>query len=116
MKSEPKRILLVEDNPGDIHLTSTAFAKIASREFELEPVESVWHALELLGERPFDSILLDLYLPDASGLDAVQKIHLAHPSIPIIVLTGFMDERLAPTALQMGAAGYFSKNEVDWEK
>jgi signal transduction histidine kinase len=66
-----------------------------------------------LAERKVDVILLDLGLPDAQGLEAVRRAHLAAPTIPLVVLTALDDESLAVEALQEGAQDYLIKGRID---
>ena len=70
-------------------------------------------AEKYLAEWKFDIILLDLGLPDASGLDAVRKAHAAAPHTPLVVLTGLDDESLAGQALQEGAQDYLIKGQIE---
>ncbi len=60
-----------------------------------------------------DCALLDLGLPDASGLDAVAQLRSHAPAIPLIVLTGLADEAAGVTAVQAGAQDYLLKGQVD---
>ena len=62
---------------------------------------------------PVDIILLDLGLPDAQGLGAVRRAHVAAPRIPLVVLTGLDDESLAAQALQEGAQDYLVKGQIE---
>jgi PleD family two-component response regulator len=58
-------------------------------------------------------ILLDLSLPDGSGLDTVVRICATNPHMPVIVLTGLEDDALSLTAVQAGAQDYLVKEQVD---
>ncbi|HXK19449.1 MAG TPA: EAL domain-containing protein, partial [Polyangiaceae bacterium] len=60
-----------------------------------------------------DVILLDLGLPDAQGLGAVRRAHAAAPKIPLVVLTGLDDDKIALQALQEGAQDYLVKGQLD---
>src|SRR6267143_1358518 len=67
----------------------------------------------LVEDNPGDARLLDLGLPDAQGLQAVQSIHRESPDLPIVVLTVLNDESLALEALQRGAQDYLVKGNID---
>jgi signal transduction histidine kinase len=54
-----------------------------------------------------------LGLPDAQGLEAIRRAHAAAPRIPLVVLTGLDDERLATQALQEGAQDYLIKGQIE---
>ncbi len=106
------KILLVEDNPGDARLLRENLADVTSVQFDLTHVEQLQHSLQLLQQTIFDVILLDLSLPDSSGLETLAQLRNEAPTIPILVLTGFDDERLAVRAVQNGAQDYCIKGQV----
>ena len=91
----PAELMLVEDNYGDILLTQEAFkaCKINNR---LHIARDGEEALRMLRKEPPygdqvtpDLILLDLNLPDGSGLDLLKKLTDAHLQTPVIVMTAF---------------------------
>ena len=115
--SAPVRILLAEDNPRHAQLlreamgeAGVAFAGAAP--YELNHVRSVAEALEHLAMGGLDLVLLDLSLPDGSGLDGLLRLRELHPDTPVIALTGQNDETLAAQALQSGAQDYLSKGRI----
>jgi diguanylate cyclase (GGDEF)-like protein len=104
------RVLLVEDNPGDVVLVREML-----REFrgpEMVSCSTLGEALDLLDGQQFDCILLDLSLPDTSGLHGVRHLGTAAPERPIIVLSGLSDEEVAVQAVQDGVQDYLVKGEV----
>lgn len=107
------RILLIEDNPGDIRFVEELLKEFDAHNCELSAVprlrDGISHAVEY---RP-DIILLDLSLPDSIGLDTFHKMFDAHPQIPIIILTGLKDEDLAINAIRSGAQDYLVKGKFD---
>jgi len=108
------KILLVEDNPGDLRLVQEAFRQIADLHSEIIHCETLTQALESLeGSKP-DVALIDLGLPDAQGLEAVRRIYSVAPSVPIVVLTVLNDESLGMQALKEGAQDYLIKTHIDW--
>jgi signal transduction histidine kinase len=58
-------------------------------------------------------VVLDLSLPDASGLGGLRRIRAADPTIPVLVLTGLRDDRLCSQALHDGAQDYLIKGDLD---
>jgi diguanylate cyclase (GGDEF)-like protein/PAS domain S-box-containing protein len=108
-----KTLLLVEDNPGDARLLREIFKDQGWGAAELTHVETMHAAEEYLAAHVVNIILLDLGLPDATGLDAVRRAHLAAPRVPLVVLTGLDDETLALQALQEGAQDYFVKGQIE---
>ena len=107
------RLLLVEDIPGDTRLLREMFNEQGSHNTELTHVECMSEAEKYLAEHAVDIILLDLGLPDAQGLEAIQRAHAAAPGVPLVVLTGLDDETMAVQALQQGAQDYLIKGQIE---
>ena len=112
MKTE-YRLLLIEDNPGDARLIQEFLKEKCI--FELELAERLSDGLELLSNKKFDAVLLDIALPDSSGIDTVHSVSKNCPKIPIIVLTGNEDEDFAIRTFQIGAQDYPVKGNFDSE-
>jgi signal transduction histidine kinase len=112
-KNAVKTLLLVEDNPGDARLLREMLAEQGSDHFALTHVACMSKAEEHLAGDEVDTILLDLGLPDAQGLEAVRRARAAAPGVPLVVLTGLDDESLAAQALQEGAQDYLIKGQID---
>ncbi len=109
----PIRILLIEDNPGDAHLIKVMLMEVGGEAFVLERVERLSQGLERLAEGGIDIVLLDLSLPDSQGLESFAKVHQASSRVPIIVLSGLNDEKMALEAVHGGAQDYLVKGQVD---
>jgi two-component system, cell cycle sensor histidine kinase and response regulator CckA len=107
------RLLLVEDNPGDARLVSEALSEITNYRLALEEVTSLKQASVALETNGFDGIILDLTLPDSTGIETLTQMRAASPETPIIVLTG-LDARsgLREKAEQFGAFEFVSKNDI----
>ncbi|HXO86854.1 MAG TPA: response regulator transcription factor [Gemmatimonadales bacterium] len=67
-----------------------------------------------LGEN-WDVVLLDLGLPDRHGLDVLRELHAARPQLPVLILTMFPEDQLALRVLELGAAGYLTKESAPEE-
>jgi len=109
----PIQILLVEDNSGDVRLIQEMLSETAVVRFSLEIANSLAAALERLRAGGIDVLLLDLVLPDSSGVSTFTSVHAQIPTLPIIVLTGFGDQSLALNVVQQGAQDYLVKGQVD---
>jgi PAS domain S-box-containing protein len=110
------RVLLVEDNPGDARLVEILLSEVDSPRFDITHVERLEEAIErLVGEEAdyFDVILLDLSLPDSSGLETVSKTRSAAPGTPMVVLSGQDDGETALHAVERGAQDYLVKGQED---
>jgi diguanylate cyclase (GGDEF)-like protein len=110
----PVRVLLVEDNPGDARLVEILLAE-AGTGFEVRHADTLAAAVEELDRSPSDVILLDLSLPDSSGLETVERVRMVAPEMPVVVLSGRDDEETALQALQGGAEDYLVKGRGDGE-
>ena len=106
-------ILLVEDDEEDRLLTSEMLAGQSRMQFTLEHAPDLATAGRLLAARHFDVVLLDLRLPDGTGLECIATVRLASPGVAIVVLTGFSDEEMAIAALEAGAQDYLLKGQGD---
>jgi diguanylate cyclase (GGDEF)-like protein/PAS domain S-box-containing protein len=107
------RILLVEDNAGDALLTSDMLAFSSAPHYEVTRVACLADARALLAVERFEAILLDLGLPDATGLDGVRAVRAAAPDAAIVVLSGLGSEAVAVEALAAGAQDYLVKGRAD---
>lgn len=81
-------------------------------EHTLTWVQSMAEALMELKANPHDVILVDLSLPDVSGMDTLKALNPKSAGIPIIVLSGYDDESISLQALRTGAQDYLVKGEV----
>jgi signal transduction histidine kinase len=109
----PIEILLVEDNLGDVRLIQAMLAETGAVPFSLEIAGSLAAALERLRAGGIDVLLLDLGLPDSTGVNTFASVHAQIPTLPIIVLTGFGDQSVALKVVQQGAQDYLVKGQVD---
>jgi signal transduction histidine kinase len=105
-------ILLVEDDDGDARLLKYSFAKVKSFEVDIVRVERLKQATQVLSERHFDVVLLDLSLPDGDGFEVIDKVKDVAPFVPIVVLTGLNDENSALEAVKRGAHEFLVKGQV----
>lgn len=103
---------MIEDNPGDALLVED----FLNEEFEsltLTHVTSFSEAeSKLKGEHSFETILLDLSLPDSEGIDLVNKILKVSDSVPVIVLTGYSNLDFSIESLSKGISDYLLKDEL----
>ncbi|WP_426756873.1 ATP-binding protein [Myxococcus sp. Y35] len=111
-EGRPLRLLLVEDNPGDARLLQEELKEIATAQFDVVHVERLADAVRVLEASGVDAVLLDLSLPDGQGVANIPRLLNAAPSVPLVVLTGTDDERLAVRAVHEGAQDYLVKGQV----
>ena len=107
------RVLLVEDNSADAEILTEVLTYDTDVRFEVEWVERVSAGAERITRIPhIDIALVDLKLPDADGLEALELIRGAAPRTPIFVMTGFEDDALAFEAKRRGADGFLVKGRL----
>jgi len=116
----PHRILLVQNDESDADAIHKALAASADVKFEIEWVRLCSEGIDRLalendtGATPkIDALLVDLFLPDSSGIETFHRIFHAAPQIPILVLISPAQESVAKTAVQFGAQDYLLKNRID---
>lgn len=108
------RILAIEDNPGDLKIIHVLLAE-SRHEFEIINASNLKQAQILLRNEKIDAILLDLGLPDSNDLATFRKVMKIAVGVPIIILSGSVDEELAMTAVQEGAQDYLVKGSINSE-
>lgn len=108
-----KTILLIEDNRGDAYLIQNMLAGITILSLQIVWVDTLSKGLLELANQQIDAVLLDLNLPDSSGLQTFQQLCSNVPQTPIVVLTGFDDDQIAAQALREGAEDYLVKGNID---
>ena len=112
MLSKKSKILLIEDNLGDIVLIKSMLDNKEDL-FKVKIVESLEDILKILNKSDFDIILLDLGLPDSNGFETFIQIYELYPHIPIIIITGLEDEELGLRSLKKGAQDYLIKGQIN---
>jgi serine phosphatase RsbU (regulator of sigma subunit) len=114
VQTRPLSLLLVEDDHGDALLVEELVAD-ADIDIRMAWAPTMAEAeIQLVRVRP-DCVLLDLNLPDANGIAALDHITKCDPDIPIVVLTGLNDEHFGVSALASGAQDYLVKGRVEAE-
>ncbi|WAJ47587.1 SpoIIE family protein phosphatase [Mycobacterium sp. Aquia_216] len=105
-------LLLVEDDRADAVLVEDLISS-AVDDIKVTWAQSMAHAeRELASARP-DCVLLDLHLPDANGIEALDRIAKHDATVPIVVLTGLNDEFFGASAVAAGAQDYLVKGRVE---
>ncbi|PAF35727.1 DNA-binding response regulator [Terribacillus saccharophilus] len=67
-------------------------------------------AIQLVNDLEPDIILMDLYMPVMSGMEAIRKLSVTHPKLPIIILTTYNEDQLLAEGFALGAKGYLLKD------
>jgi len=107
------RLLLVEDNPADARVVERHLKDAGLNEVNVDVVQTATEAAERLQTVEYDLVLLDLGLPDATGLQALRAVRAVADLTPIIVLTGSDDYKQGLVAVREGAQDYLEKRRVN---
>ena len=67
-------------------------------------------AMDIVRQGQVDVIVLDINMPQSSGVDALAAIKARAPTLPVLILSGFAEEQYATTLLRQGASGYLNKD------
>jgi PAS domain S-box-containing protein len=110
--NQSTHILLIDDNPGDVRIIKELLKEAKEFIFDLRIAENFSKGLICIEEATFDIILLDLKLPDSSGIETLERILDEISTSPIIVLTGMDNLKLAIQAVKVGAQDYLVKGQI----
>jgi PAS domain S-box-containing protein len=107
------RLLLVEDNPADARVVERHLKDAGLNRVTSDWVQTAADAAQRLTTTEYDLVLLDLGLPDATGLQALRALRAIADLTPIIVLTGSDDYKQGLSAVREGAQDYLEKRRVN---
>lgn len=105
METKP-RLLIVDD---ELLIRDLLYDYFADREFEIAVAENGQRALALLEKDRFDTVILDLKMPDIDGLELTERIRSGDRDLPIILITGHPSLESAIEALRRRVDDYFVK-------
>lgn len=109
-------VLLVEDDPAGQRLVKhTLSHQDEDVKYNIDVATDLEAALGCLRKKEYDSILLDLHLPDSRGIDTLQAIKEIEPETPLIVLSAISDHNAGIEAIQQGADYFLVKGEFTRE-
>lgn len=101
-----KKILIVDDEEG----IRESLKLILSDFYELILCDDSEQCLDILkNDKNIGLVLLDIKMPKVNGLEALEAIKKAHPSLPVIMVTGYRSVESAGEATRLGASGYIIK-------
>ena len=109
LRAIPPAILIVEDSPLHARIIMTMLSDIGIPDYKVGSVPLLRDALTLITKWQPDCILLDLTLPDAEGIEAVEAIVSAVPDVPVIVVSGRDDPQIALDVVKAGAQEFMLK-------
>jgi DNA-binding NarL/FixJ family response regulator len=107
--------LVVEDDPVMQQRLCRVLAAAGCAVAQVAIADSVAQARRLLAERSFGVALVDIGLPDGSGIELVTELQARHPLVPAVVISAFRADEVILAALRAGAIGYLLKERDDIE-
>ncbi|MDH6165734.1 DNA-binding NarL/FixJ family response regulator [Variovorax boronicumulans] len=107
--------LVVEDDPAMRERLGYVLSTLGCDEPQIAWAESVASAKALLDEQDFGIALVDIGLPDGSGVDLIEWMQAKHPGIPAVAVSAWRTEEIIFAALRAGAIGYLLKERDDLE-
>ncbi|QVQ29872.1 response regulator transcription factor [Achromobacter deleyi] len=111
----PAPVLLVEDEPLVCRRLEGLLLQLGYQPDALIFASSLAEARACLAGQPVALALVDLGLPDGSGVDLIAEMHAADPSLAILVISAWCTEDAILSALRAGATGYVLKERDDME-
>jgi DNA-binding NarL/FixJ family response regulator len=107
--------LVVEDDPAMRERLGHVLATLGNAAPQIAWADSIAAAKELLGAQSFGIALVDIGLPDGSGVELIGWMQAQHPTVPAVVISAFRTEDVIFAALRAGAIGYLLKDRDDLE-
>lgn len=104
---------MIEDNVPFAELINEFLLQSDKAIFNFIPVERLELGLLRLEEGGIDIVLLDLGLPDSSGLNTLRSVLKQDPDVPVVIITGYESEGVADEAIREGAQDYLLKGHLD---
>jgi len=104
---EPQGSLLLIDDEPEIRESLETLLTLEG--YQVQSAASAGEGLECLGRTPFDLVLLDVSLPDRSGLELLRDIRAADPALPVVMITAYGSVETAVQAMRDGASNYITK-------
>ncbi len=103
------RVAIVDDHA----VVRAGLRQFFAEQMDLEVVAEAANgreALDIVRRGEVDVIVMDISMPDQSGVDALAAIRARAPDLPVLILSGFPEEHYATTLLRQGASGYLNKD------
>jgi DNA-binding NarL/FixJ family response regulator len=102
------RVLVVDDHQAFRHALTSALSLVDDIEVAGQAGGGLAACLEAEQLDP-DVIIMDLSMPDLSGIDAMKRIHERRPDLPVVILTAHADDGTEREAREAGASGFVAK-------
>lgn len=105
-------ILLVETEPKSVKTFEEFLGGFNSNWFNLINVNTLKNALDIINSKTFDTVVLNLFLPDSKGIGTFKKVQNKLPDTPIVILLDPNNDSIAMQCLRLGAKDYIIKTQL----
>ena len=105
------KILMVDDH-AMVRRGLRAILEDELREVEVKEAGTAQEGLSMLREYPADTVVLDIGLPDRSGLDLLKRIRQEWPKLPVLILSMYSEDQYGLRMMRAGASGYLTKGSA----
>jgi len=99
-------ILVVDDDAFTLDSTSLLIREFG---YKVSSCSRAKAAIDLLRNEPVDVVLTDIKMPEITGLQLLEQIHIEHPDLPVILMTAYAELDTAVEAIKMGASDFLIK-------
>ncbi|MBI2816819.1 MAG: sigma-54-dependent Fis family transcriptional regulator [Acidobacteria bacterium] len=99
-------LLVIDDEPG---IRESLELLLEHEGYQITTAATGEAGLRALAKKPFDAVLLDVSLPDKSGLEVLREIRTSDPSLAVVMITAYGSVENAVAAMQGGASNYITK-------
>jgi DNA-binding NtrC family response regulator len=103
---EGKKILIVDDEPD---IAEVLGDRLESMGFDVRIVHRARACYEAVAEDPPDLVLMDIQMPEISGIEALGELQIHHPTVPVLMVSASTTKEVAQDAINSGAAGFLLK-------
>ena len=107
--------ILVADDHSVVRKGLIQIIKEMPEVAEVDEAENGAQVFEKIGAEEYDLVVLDISMPDKSGLDVLQELKITNPDLHILILSTYPEDLYAIRALKAGASGYLNKNTAPEE-
>lgn len=101
-----KKILIIDD---DKLILKSIEKQLKNENFKLEMEDDPVQGLEKINNKNYDLILCDIKMKSLTGLDVLKKIKSTNPKLPVIILTGYVDDKMIEEAHILGCTDFLFK-------
>lgn len=115
VEADKIQVLVVEDSHVDM-IRTLQILRSTNTALSILEAQTLAEGLSASERNPIDLVLLDLNLPDSIGLDTIRSFEHLTRRLPVVVLTGTLDQEIQQQCLQAGCSGCFSKAELTAHK